>query len=146
MESLSDKLKSLGLSLGASETSKRPPSPDVRQRLAKKFPIENVVQGSDLNTAFGTTFIAEQIFPDEHQQGKVALTAVVSPKILAQWAKIPNLFTNGLSSLAFIDTETSGLSGGTGTFVFLVGIGFRIENGFKLIQIFMRDPARNQHC
>jgi len=140
MESLSDKLKSLGLSLGASETSKRPPSPDDRQLLAKKFPIENVVQGSDLNTAFGTTFIAEQIFPDDHQQGKVALNAAVSPKILAQWSKIPDLFTNGPSSLAFIDTETSGLSGGTGTFVFLVGIGFRIENGFKLIQIFMRDP------
>jgi uncharacterized protein YprB with RNaseH-like and TPR domain len=142
MESLSDKLKSLGLPVDTGETSKRPPSHDDRQLLADKIPIENVVQGYDLDTAFGTTFIAEQIFPDEYQQGKVAINTTVSPNILAQWAKIPELSTNGLSSVAFLDTETSGLSGGTGTFVFLVGIGFRIENGFKLIQIFMRDPGQ----
>jgi tetratricopeptide (TPR) repeat protein len=41
-----------------------------------------------------------------------------------------------------LDTETSGLAGGTGTYVFLVGIGFRIEHGFKLAQIFMRDPSQ----
>ena len=109
MESLSDKLKSLGLPLGAGETGKRLPSPDNRQLLAEKFAIENVVEGSDLNTAFGTTFIAEHIYPNEHKQGKVALNAAASPNILAQWAKVPKLFTDGLSSLAFIDTETSGL-------------------------------------
>ncbi len=142
MELLSDKLKSLGLPQGAGEINQRPPFPDDKQLLTGKFLIENVVQGYDLNTAFGINFIAEQIFPDNHQQGKVALNADVSPNILAQWAKIPKIFTNGLSRLAFIDTETSGLSGGTGTFVFLVGIGFRIEKGFKLMQIFMRDPGQ----
>ena len=142
MESLSDKLKSLGIRLGAGDTGKRSPVPEEPQPSDKNFPIENVVHGIDLNTAFGNAFIAEQIFPEEHRQGTVALNAAVSPNILAQWAKISKPFSDGLSRVAFLDTETSGLAGGTGTFVFLVGIGFRIEHGFKLVQVFMREPSQ----
>jgi uncharacterized protein YprB with RNaseH-like and TPR domain len=141
MESLSDKLKALGVRQGAGNPARRP-VPGEEQASGARFPIESVVQGIDLITAFGTVFIAEQVFPEEHQQGTVALNAAVSPTILAQWANIPNVFTDGLAKVAFLDTETSGLSGGTGTFVFLVGIGFRIENGFKLVQVFMRDPGQ----
>ena len=39
----------------------------------------------------------------------------------------------------FIDTETTGLAGGTGTLAFLIGVGFFGSNGFKIIQYFMRD-------
>src|SRR5690606_29266065 len=39
------------------------------------------------------------------------------------------------------DTETTGLMGGTGTYAFLVGIGFRSDEGFRLVQFFMRDPS-----
>ena len=144
MESLSDKLKALGLHQGAADSTKRPGSPDKApgegRSSGARFPIEIVVPGIDLNTAYGTTFITEQVFPEEHLQGSVALNATVSPTILAHWAKIPNIFADGLANVAFLDTETSGLSGGTGTYAFLVGIGFRIESGFKLVQIFMRDP------
>jgi len=142
MESLSDKLKSLGIHKGTGEPGKRLPLSDDTQPTSEKFPIENVVRGYDLTTAFGTTFISEQIFSENHQQGTIALNAAVSPTILAQWAKIPNLFASGLTRVAFIDTETSGLAGGTGTYVFLVGIGFRIEDSFKLVQVFMRDPGQ----
>jgi hypothetical protein len=46
-----------------------------------------------------------------------------------------------LESFAFLDTETSGLAGGTGTYAFLVGVG-RFEGGtFRLAQFFMRDPS-----
>jgi uncharacterized protein len=144
MESLSDKLKALGIRRGAGDSTKRPVSPDQAhddERLSgARFPIESVVAGIDLTTAYGTTFITEQIFPEEHLQGSVALNATVTPTILAHWAKIPNVFADGLANVAFLDTETSGLAGGTGTYAFLVGIGFRIEGGFKLVQIFMRDP------
>ncbi|MBD3266572.1 hypothetical protein GF373_07870 [bacterium] len=39
----------------------------------------------------------------------------------------------------FIDTETTGLAGGTGTLPFLVGIGYFTEEGFLVRQYFMRD-------
>ncbi|MCK4299807.1 MAG: ribonuclease H-like domain-containing protein, partial [Planctomycetes bacterium] len=43
-------------------------------------------------------------------------------------------------SLAFLDTETTGLAGGTGTYAFLVGVGRYDGQEFHLAQFFMRDP------
>jgi tetratricopeptide (TPR) repeat protein len=42
----------------------------------------------------------------------------------------------------FLDTETSGLAGGTGTYAFMIGVGYRTEEGFELLQFFMRDPSQ----
>ncbi len=39
----------------------------------------------------------------------------------------------------FLDTETTGLAGGTGTYAFLVGIGWWEQDGFAVEQHFMRD-------
>ncbi len=38
----------------------------------------------------------------------------------------------------FLDTETTGLAGGTGTYAFLVGLGWWEEDGFVVEQYFMR--------
>lgn len=40
---------------------------------------------------------------------------------------------------AFLDTETTGLAGGSGTVPFLVGVGWITSGGFELRQFFMRD-------
>src|SRR5512139_1946924 len=42
---------------------------------------------------------------------------------------------------AFVDTETTGLAGGSGTYAFLVGVGRYEDDGFHLVQFFMRDPT-----
>jgi uncharacterized protein YprB with RNaseH-like and TPR domain len=39
----------------------------------------------------------------------------------------------------FLDTETTGLAGGTGTYAFLIGLGWWEEEGFVVEQYFMRD-------
>ncbi|TET18319.1 MAG: hypothetical protein E3J78_06510, partial [Candidatus Cloacimonadota bacterium] len=44
-----------------------------------------------------------------------------------------------LPSNVFLDIETSGLSGGTGTFAFIVGIGYLEDNKFKIKQFFLPD-------
>ncbi len=41
--------------------------------------------------------------------------------------------------IAFLDTETTGLAGGTGTVAFLVGVGRLTDRGFRVRQYFMRD-------
>ncbi len=43
--------------------------------------------------------------------------------------------------LAFLDTETTGLSGGVGTLVFMVGLGRFDEESFALHQLFLDDPS-----
>ena len=40
---------------------------------------------------------------------------------------------------AFLDTETTGISGGTGTYAFLIGIGVLVGDTFRIHQFFLRD-------
>ena len=44
-----------------------------------------------------------------------------------------------LDRVCFLDTETTGLSGGAGTVAFLVGVGYAMGEGFCVEQLFMRD-------
>jgi len=60
---------------------------------------------------------------------------------ISQWANDSEISKLPLSKFAFLDTETSGLSGGTGTYAFLVGVARFIDDQFVLQQFFMRDPA-----
>src|SRR6266550_1770996 len=39
----------------------------------------------------------------------------------------------------FLDTETTGLAGGTGTYAFLIGLGWWDASGLQIEQLFMRD-------
>jgi hypothetical protein len=43
--------------------------------------------------------------------------------------------------VAYIDTETTGLSGGTGTFVFAAAVAQPIECGLRLAQLFLPQPS-----
>ncbi len=53
----------------------------------------------------------------------------------------PALARIDLSRALYFDTETTGLSGGAGTYVFLVGLGAFDERGFALWQGFLAHPA-----
>jgi hypothetical protein len=46
-----------------------------------------------------------------------------------------------LRRVCFVDTETTGLSGGAGTMAFVVGLGFFRDDGFCVQQYFLRDPG-----
>ena len=45
------------------------------------------------------------------------------------------------TSVAWLDTETTGLAGGTGTYVFLIGVATVDDGGISLTQYFLRDLA-----
>ena len=67
----------------------------------------------------------------------------------AHLARLPAHLLNAISNgaipdvpperWAFLDTETTGLAGGTGTVAFLVGVGRITPAGFAVRQFFMRD-------
>ena len=133
--SLSDKLKSLGVNVGM--TARTQP------RLANSVPIESVVKGDYRHTRYGESFVYEQRFPLSYQHGRVPLTSAepFSLEKIALWAKDERIEQLPLSKFIFFDTETTGLSGGTGTYAFMVGAG-RIEGDeFILAQFFLRDPS-----
>jgi uncharacterized protein YprB with RNaseH-like and TPR domain len=45
-------------------------------------------------------------------------------------------------SVVFLDLETTGLAGGTGTYAFLCGMGFSSGIGFNVIQFFLEGPSK----
>ena len=133
MPSLADKLKSLGVKVGAREI----PAPKTDDR----FPIDSVVTGTLTSTALGETFVHEERFATDYRHGRAPIQLQAPLNIMSAWASDARLRDLSIESFAFLDTETSGLSGGTGTYAFLVGAGRFVNGEFLLQQFFMRDPS-----
>ena len=131
--SLRDRLKSLGSQAG----TKKPP----KNNLERTYPIQTTLSGDFILNSFGETFLHTENFAKDYLHGDVTLSTPVGITTLARWAKTPQLEPLFSRDLIFLDTETTGLSGGTGTFIFLVGIGFQTDEGFQVKQFFLRNPA-----
>jgi uncharacterized protein YprB with RNaseH-like and TPR domain len=135
MSSLSDKLKSLGVDLGADSLKpKKAPS-------RADFPIESVLSGEWQSTPSGETFVVETRYPDNFQVGSIPLRGDSPLEIIAAWAGQTHIASLNLEQFVFIDTETTGLVGGTGTYTFMIGAGRFEDRHFRLAQFFLRDPA-----
>jgi len=131
--SVADKLKSLGVGKNAREL----PPPKVEP----SYGIDSVVDGSFLSTPLGDVFFVEQRYISDYVHGVAPILASLPLSLISQWANDPRIAELPLSSFAFLDTETSGLSGGTGTYAFLVGVARFFDGEFVLRQFFMRDPS-----
>jgi uncharacterized protein YprB with RNaseH-like and TPR domain len=120
-----------------------PPHPVQGQGTGTRSPddLRRHVSGSEVRGDNGSFFLSTSDFEPSHSHGFRRIDAFLGSD--------PSLFAlagrdHGLSSInplraVFLDTETTGLAGGTGTVPFLVGLGF-FENGrFRLEQHFMRD-------
>jgi tetratricopeptide (TPR) repeat protein len=77
-----------------------------------------------------------------HGGGSLADVLAYSPALAGEIAGIPEAAQAPLSGWVFLDLETTGLAGGAGTLGFLVGLGAFVEEGFRLRQYFLRDPAQ----
>jgi uncharacterized protein YprB with RNaseH-like and TPR domain len=133
MPSVHDKLRSLGVKRGARDI----PAPPQRH----EGDIEYVVQGAYRPTRAGDVYAASQTFPLDYLHGRASIRIPGLCQTLAAWAADDRLEGIDIGRLAFLDTETSGLSGGTGTYAFMVGAGKFVDGQFELLQFFMRDPA-----
>lgn len=122
----------MGVKVGTKDLP--PPHPSTTH------PVEEVVAGRFINTGNGMTYLIEEDFPLNYIHGQVGLQLSTLPKTIAEWAGDISIAEQAPESIVFLDTETSGLAGGTGTFAFLVGVGRYTPEGFHLAQFFMRDP------
>jgi hypothetical protein len=103
--------------------------------------VHNLTDGIVCTNDDGSFFMLEKRYPLSYRYGGFglgeALTAAApSLEKLAGPDAGPDISAAGL---LFLDTETTGLSGGTGTVAFLIGIGFFEEESFVVRQYFMRD-------
>ena len=99
--------------------------------------------GDELTTAVGPAYRIENRYPLEHEHGPARLSELLTfdPGLAADVAGRPDLASIPLNDLTFLDTETTGLAGGAGTLVFLVGVGRFAGGEFLLRQYLLRDPA-----
>jgi len=101
--------------------------------------------GREELTPFGPCYLIERRYPLTHQHGHHLLGGIeqVAPDLLATLGRDPRFATLPHERLLLLDTETTGLAGGTGTHVFLIGLGFleRDADGalaFVVRQYFLR--------
>jgi uncharacterized protein YprB with RNaseH-like and TPR domain len=102
--------------------------------------IHELMSGEVVSTRYGAHFETERVWERHRRHGSVGI---------ADLAGLPEDLLDPLSDgaiphahptkWAFLDTETTGLAGGTGTYAFLIGVGSIDESGFRLRQFFMRD-------
>lgn len=130
---LTEKLKRLGVKLGSERLS----APASKSR----FPIDRVVQGRFLETPLGTVFSSDHYYPADFQHGSSKIRPRRAISRLAQWARLEHLDSADYDDFVFIDTETTGLSGGTGTMAFMVGVARFVSGNLILEQFFLQNPA-----
>ena len=106
------------------------------------FPGEEQVQ----QTLYGTCYFREIAFPATyiHGSGPLAELLPCRGSDLVLPAGDPGLAAFVPAEALFVDIETTGLSGGTGTLVILIGMCWYREGKFFVRQYFLTDPAREK--
>ena len=140
------------------EKSKSEVLSDLRQKLDRlleprksyhkkaTLPIEKWVKGEVVSTPEGETFLAKEAFSHDFRYGEMTLSEILSlptypAHLLSRDERLKEL---DLRRTLFLDTETTGLTGGTGTLAFLIGLGFFQGDAFVIHQLFMRDYSEER--
>jgi uncharacterized protein YprB with RNaseH-like and TPR domain len=102
--------------------------------------IEEIISGQVVENKYGAHFETERLYERHRRHGSVGIADLIDLRedlldALSEGA-IPQSHPQ---RWAFLDTETTGLAGGTGTYAFLIGVGSIDEAGFRVRQFFMRD-------
>ena len=113
-------------------------------------PIAQILHGDWHETAHGPVFVRDEWFPLDHHHGALPLGSALDAAPEALRLLLGTDAAPHPSRLAFFDIETTGLSGGTGTYVVLAGLGTyeASEPGdppaFRMRQYFLADLAHEQ--
>ena len=117
----------------------RPTAIPPTHKWARSF-VEEWSEGEVVTNEFGAHFQTERLFAAHKNHGSADIGAL---------CELPSDLLNALGDgevpcvkpdrWAFLDTETTGLAGGSGTYAFLIGVGRITAEGFRVRQFFMRE-------
>jgi uncharacterized protein YprB with RNaseH-like and TPR domain len=108
---------------------------------ARLLPPERAaIEGDEEVTPLGRHLLIRRSYDNEHYHGKVRLGRF-SVTDLEHFMILMKQKSGAASrdEIVFLDTETTGIQGGTGMVPFLVGIGFFEGDTFRTTQYFIRD-------
>jgi len=115
------------------------PAPQ-RPLAAPKPPPTTHLPFDEVETQHGRHYETEKLYERHRRHGSVGIADLedLSGDLL-------DTISNGLirgvppAKWCFLDTETTGLAGGSGTYAFLIGVGRITPQGFRVRQFFMRE-------
>ncbi|HXB67963.1 MAG TPA: ribonuclease H-like domain-containing protein [Candidatus Acidoferrales bacterium] len=123
----------------------------ARRVAATEF-IHELMSGEVVSTPYGEHFETEKVWERHRRHGSVDISDLAElPEDLLDPLSAGAIRSAHPTRWAFLDTETTGLAGGTGTYAFLIGVGSidaasdapggtpGDRSGFRLRQFFMRD-------
>ncbi len=120
--------------------------PESRQAPPAQFQgdrveLEAVVRGEEVENACGRFYLSRDVVNASSYHGSRRIDELSSLDMArtAILANEPELIGCHPTEGLFLDTETTGLAGGTGTMAFLVGIGWFEGEAFIMEQLFARD-------
>jgi uncharacterized protein YprB with RNaseH-like and TPR domain len=125
----------------ASPSARPAPPPPIDDRPARYF-VDEWLSGEESRTPHGCHFCTDKIWERHRRHGSLDISSLVElPADLLTAISDGTITNSDCAKWAFLDTETTGLAGGSGTYAFLIGVGRITPVGFELRQFFMRDLA-----
>lgn len=103
--------------------------------------LESAIDGKIKSAALGAFFCYEKNLPLDFQHGSYEIAAFQNKpsSLIAVIGQDHQLANVSLEDILFLDIEASGLSGGSGMYAFLIGIGYFTETGFRVEQFFLNN-------
>jgi uncharacterized protein len=100
------------------------------------------MNGTTVERDGGACYIVPDSFDEAYQHGLHGLLGLrhVSGERLSLICRDEQLAYFDATQAVFLDTETTGLGMGVGTYVFLVGVGYLDGDHFRIQQFFLRGP------
>lgn len=110
------------------------------RRTAPPPPPPGPLPAEPRTTPHGVVHIAERLLLPDHHHGSapVAGACDVEAALVASLALDPRLAGVDFRRVLYLDTETTGLAGGTGTVPFLVGLAWFEDRSLRVQQLFLR--------
>jgi uncharacterized protein YprB with RNaseH-like and TPR domain len=121
------------------------PVPQLAQHKWACSFVEEWSEGQVTANEYGEHFQMERLFPAHKCHGSADIGALSElPHDLLDALSGGGIGTVPPERWAFLDTETTGLAGGSGTYAFLIGVGRITPEGFRVRQFFMREYAEER--
>jgi uncharacterized protein YprB with RNaseH-like and TPR domain len=116
--------------------------PDRNMKTRRKSSdLTTVIPGEIRTNVFGEYTVRRMDYPLTHSHGKQSFKEInrIRSDVYGLIAKDKSLEGISIEHAIFMDTETTGLTGGTGTLAFLIGLGRFVEGSFIIEQFFIKD-------
>ncbi len=113
-------------------------APSIRRNVV---PLERAIAGEEVRTPCGDFFVSRSALNGDDVHGHARIGDLACPSMESTACLATPRFSKDMSieDGLFLDTETTGLAGGTGTFPFLIGLGWFKAGSFITCQLFARD-------